>query len=238
MDLLEFLNGQAQYLYSMLSMASNADGARQPSSEKLAQCEMALEALANVIKHNGGVEIQCIGHFRLLFCLLRLESHSSRVREMALRVLGSVTGSAECVNDIAANQVLPHLIQAVYGLPAQQALSLGVLHSLVGDTRLVKECLASGGMVCLVRAFACGQEQEVREKAADVLSKMTNDKLMGPKVRIALAKFLPEIFLDAIKKSPETGVQMFESTHENPELIWNDKARDNLVKVITKLSER
>ena len=33
---------------------------------------MALEALSNVIKHNRGVDIQCIGHFKLLFSLLRL----------------------------------------------------------------------------------------------------------------------------------------------------------------------
>ncbi len=96
----------------------------------------------------------------------------------------------------------------------------------------------AGGVLALVTVFACSNEQEVREKAADVLSKMTTDKLMGPKVRISLAKFLPEIFLDAIKKSPETGVQMFDSTHENPELIWNDKARTHMTNVVKKLAAR
>ena len=92
-DLLEFLNGQAQYLYSLLAIAADSTG--QPTSQKLEQSEMALEALSNVIKHNNGmsytkyksfftnllsiiklfagVEIQCIGHFKLLFCLLRLD---------------------------------------------------------------------------------------------------------------------------------------------------------------------
>jgi DnaJ family protein C protein 13 len=93
-----------------------------------------------------------------------------------------------------------------------------------------------GGVLCLVSIFSCSNDQEVREKAAEVLSKMTTDKLMGPKVRIALSKFLPDIFLDAIKKSPVTGVQMFESTHENPELIWNDKARAHMTKVVRKLA--
>ncbi len=254
-DLLEFLNGQAQYLYSLMSMAApsqspsttavstTATGAVSPvqqgssSSEKLIQSEMALEALSNVIKHNRGVEIQCIGHFKLLFCLLRLES-CARVQEMTLHVLSNVTGSAECVEDVAASGVMGHLLQVAYGLQEQQQLTLSVLHSLMGDTRLVKEGLSAGVIVTLVHVFVTSKEEETRARAAEVLAKMSADKLMGPRVRIALAKFLPEIFLDAIKKSPETGVQMFETSHENPELIWNDQARRSLVSVVGTLANR
>ena len=46
---------------------------------------MALEALSNVIKHNRGVDIQCIGHFKLLFSLLRLR-RCPKIQEMALQV--------------------------------------------------------------------------------------------------------------------------------------------------------
>ncbi len=95
-----------------------------------------------------------------------------------------------------------------------------------------------GVIVTLVQIFCCSKDEETRAKAADVLAKMSADKLMGPRVRIALSKFLPDIFLDAIKKSPETGVQMFESSHENPELIWNDQARRNLVSVVGTLANR
>jgi hypothetical protein len=54
----------------------------------------------------SGTDIQCIGHFRLLFSLLRLES-CPKMQEMALTVLANVTGSSECIDDIAANQVSP-----------------------------------------------------------------------------------------------------------------------------------
>jgi len=37
---------------------------------------------------------------------------------------------------------------------------------------------------------------------------MSSDKLMGPKVRIALSKFLPDIFLDAMRKSIEACLQV------------------------------
>ena len=89
----------------------------------------------------------------------------------------------------------------------------------------------------MVYLFCNAQDQAVREKAADVLCKMSSDKLMGPKVRIALSKFLPEIFLDAMKKSVEACLNMFESSHENPELIWNDDSRKRLTIVSKKLAE-
>lgn len=153
MDLLEFLNGQAQYLFSLLSMTNDQ---QQATSEKLKQSEMALEALANVIKHNKGVEIQCIGHFKLLFCLLRLESYH-KIQEMALHVLSHVTGSSECVDDIAASKVMGFLLQVIYSLPDQVGLALTVLHSLMGDTRLVKECLANGKEI-----FSCPNSRPIR----------------------------------------------------------------------------
>lgn len=40
---------------------------------------------------------------------------------------------------------------------------------------------------------------------------MITDKLVGPKVRIILGKFLPRIFMDAMRDSPEAAVVMFES---------------------------
>ena len=56
-----------------------------PPSERIKSSEMALEALSNVIKHNRGVDIQCIGHFKLLFSLLRLR-RCPKIQEMALQV--------------------------------------------------------------------------------------------------------------------------------------------------------
>lgn len=71
-----------------------------------------------------------------------------------------------------------------------------------------------------------------------ILGKMTADKLTGPKVRISVSKFLPAVFLDAMIESPAISVQMFESTHEHPELIWNEKTRDRVISAISKTSEK
>jgi DnaJ family protein C protein 13 len=55
-------------------------------------------------------------------------------------------------------------------------------------------------------------------------------------VRIVLSKFLPPIFMDAMRDSPEASVHMFEGTHENPELIWNDESREKVSDVVKKLN--
>ena len=108
-------------------MSSGGD----PSAlERLQNSEMALEALANVMKHNKGVDIQCIGHFKLLFFLLRLSS-CPKVQEMALSVLNNVTGNRDCVDDIAANSVLVSLLAPLYSSPTTgdtgQQLSTGLV---------------------------------------------------------------------------------------------------------------
>jgi hypothetical protein len=50
----------------------------------------------------------------------------------------------------------------------------------------------------------------VRAKAAELFNKMMADKLVGPKVKITLTKFLPTIFMDAMRENPEISVHMFE----------------------------
>lgn len=55
-------------------------------------------------------------------------------------------------------------------------------------------------------------------------------------VRISVCRFLPGVFLDAMIESPQIAVQMFESTHEHPELIWNDKTRDTVIQSVLRVS--
>lgn len=38
-------------------------------------------------------------------------------------------------------------------------------------------------------------------------------------------------------ESPQTSVQLFESIHEHPELIWNDKTRDNVGNAVNDMCE-
>lgn len=50
----------------------------------------------------------------------------------------------------------------------------------------------------------------------------------GVQVRLILVRFLPGVFMDAMRDSAEAAVHIFEGTHENPELIWNDTSRETV----------
>ena len=55
------------------------------------------------------------------------------------------------------------------------------------------------------------------------------------KVRICVTKFLPTIFVDAMKQNPEAAVAMLDSEHENPELIWNEETRAKVARVVAEV---
>lgn len=94
-----------------------------------------------------------------------------------------------------------------------QLLTLESLFSLMSSTKIVKEALMKGAPIYLLDLFANATNPNVREKTAELMAKMLADKLVGPKVRIILSKFLPGIFMDAMRDSPEASVHMFEGRY-------------------------
>lgn len=103
---------------------------------------MCLQALYNVIKNNSGVEIQCIGYFKLLFGLLSVSCQS--IQTEALNVLSLMTRNEECVNDIASSEVLGHLLLVLFSVPDKQLNALEILCALISTTKIVKEALSKG----------------------------------------------------------------------------------------------
>lgn len=65
-------------------------------------------------------------------------------------------------------------------------------------------------MIYLLDLFCNSSDPTIRELTATLLAKMTTERLIGPVLRITLSKFLPSLFLDAMKDSPEAAVHMFE----------------------------
>jgi len=97
-----------------------------------------------------GVEIQCIGHFPLLFQLVGAEGYTA-VQHGALDVLASVTRTAECVNDIAGSDVLTPLLLILVSVPSAQQQALDTLRSLMTTTKIVKDALTKGKPTCSSR---------------------------------------------------------------------------------------
>lgn len=63
-----------------------------------------------------GVEKTCVGHFKLLFSLLKQKSNA-HMQLMALQVISKVTANRACVKDIAASNVLVFLLFTLVTLP-------------------------------------------------------------------------------------------------------------------------
>jgi len=200
-------------------------------SEETKSGELALQSLAHVIRNNAGVEMQTIGHFKMLFSLL--DSPHTAVQDTALAVIAATTGNTDCVADIASSNCLGRLILGLKMLQeGSRMMVLDTLYSLFSNTKLVREAHDKAAVLFLLDIFCNADTPGFREKAADVITKMVTDKLVGPKVRICVTKFLPNIFMDAMKQNPEAAVTMLDSEHENPELIWNEDTRAKVARVV------
>ncbi|KAF7993906.1 hypothetical protein HCN44_011175 [Aphidius gifuensis] len=230
-DLLDYLSKSTEYLSSLSSMTLS-----KKDQEKLRNIVMSLEALKNVIVNNPGIEMQCIGHFTLLFGLLSCNNFK-QIQKGALEVISNVTKNHECVNDIAANEVIVHLLLTLQTLKDCQLLILETLYGLMSTTKIVKDALTKGAVVYILDLFCNSSNIQIRESAADLLAKMSSDKLAGPKVKLDLSKFLPKLFSEAIRDAPKQCVHMFETKHENPELIWDDDTKEKVSRTISQLKD-
>lgn len=94
-----------------------------------------------------------------------------------------------------------------------------------------------GAVVYVLDLFCNSSNVQIREAAAELLAKMSSDKLAGPKVKLDLSKFLPRLFSEAIRDAPKQCVHMFETKHENPELIWDDDAKARVARIVAELKE-
>ncbi|XP_066599154.1 dnaJ homolog subfamily C member 13 isoform X2 [Prorops nasuta] len=230
-NLLESLSKSSEYLASVGSVSLS-----KKDQERVMHIIMSLEALKNVIKNNPGIELQCIGHFKLLFGFLSCNNFKP-IQKCALEVISNVTKNQECVNDIAANDVIVHLLLCLNSLKEYQILTLETLYALMSSTRIVKDALNKGAVIYVLDLFCNSSNLQVREAAAELLAKMSSDKLAGPKVKLDLSKFLPRLFSEAMRDAPKQCVHMFETKHENPELIWDDDTKARISRIVSELKD-
>ncbi|XP_050098670.1 dnaJ homolog subfamily C member 13 isoform X1 [Anopheles aquasalis] len=206
------------------------DFTNHPPATTIRHLIMALQALISVIKSNTNVEIQCIGHFEMLFALLSTSvcgQENRTVKTLALEVVCQVSRNKECVTEIAACEIFGLYLVVLKDGELREHLSrvLETLSGLLNVPKMVKEGHAKGAVIYLLDLFCNASNPQIREQCAELLAKMNADKLSGPKVRITVCKYLPAVFLDAMIDSTSVAVQMYESVHEHPELIWNDDIR-------------
>ncbi|KAL1130026.1 hypothetical protein AAG570_012969 [Ranatra chinensis] len=205
---------------------------KSQTDEGYQHCVMVLDSLYNVIDNNAGVEIQCIGRFKLLFLLLNDDS-SDEIHAKVLSILTLVTKNQECINDISASGVFVHLLLVMHNLPSSWSLTLTVLHALSTSSSIVKEFYQKGGIFYLLNIILNSNSYDLKVKATEAFGKIIDDKISGPKVRLALNHILPSAICDAMRDNSSSAVKLLHTDQENPEIIWNEAARAHISALIT-----
>lgn len=149
---------------------------------------MAMKALISVIKSNTNVEIQCIGHFEMLFGFLSssLCDRDKILKSLALEIVCLVSRNKECVTEISACEIFGLYLIALKDkdLRDMQLKVLETLSGLLNVPKMIKEGHSKGAVIYLLDLFCNSNNPQIRESCAELLSKMNADKLSGPKVRV------------------------------------------------------
>lgn len=162
------------------------------SGDPLDNIVSVLKALVSVIKSNPNVELQCIGHFDMLFGLVSTNfgPRAKEIKALGLEIVSLVSRNKECVNDIAACEILGKFLIALKDdeLKVSQVKVLETLSGLLNVQRMVKEAQAKGAVIYLLDLFCSSRNPQIREFCSELLGKMTSDKLSGPKVSSSVLK--------------------------------------------------
>nr|XP_026495433.1 dnaJ homolog subfamily C member 13 isoform X2 [Vanessa tameamea] len=206
------------------------------TEERAEHITLALNALANCIIKNPGVEIQCIGQFGLIFGLMSARALPA-ASQAAVQVAAAAARSRECVDEVAAGALLGHLLPLLAPPPRSDALS--ALSALLSATPLVREALAKGAVIYLLDLFCNCNIPEMREMAVELLARMMADKLHGPKVRLTICRYVPSVFAEAMREAgAAAALHAFDASHEHPELVWGDELRQRVRAHLVQLRDR
>lgn len=95
------------------------------------------------------MELQLIGHFKLVSWLLVIP----KLQPDCLRVLNTACSNQECVTDLAASEVLHHILLTLFGDAEVKPPCLDCLHALASSPKAVKEALSKGKVPFLYFLF-------------------------------------------------------------------------------------
>lgn len=246
--LLDTLGSHAQYLHTtkVISFPAEASVEDIVDGQRLMIIRECFTALINLTQQNGGIEANFVGNFKTLFSFLRLKDET--IVPLVLQLIMGLATNKDCLANIANSSVVIYLALLLYieGSKITEARSkryldiLEILLSFASNSDLVKECFTKGVILYAINIFiGSGQHAgAAREKAAQVLIKLTNDKQNGEYALWILNRFLPSLFLNAMKDSASSAVALYDQNQENPELIWTDQSRTKLVLFVRECVEQ
>uniref|UniRef100_T1HV01 J domain-containing protein n=1 Tax=Rhodnius prolixus TaxID=13249 RepID=T1HV01_RHOPR len=189
---------------------------------------MALESLYNVISNNQSKLLPSLkGRFIILSSVA-----NDDMKTWILSTIKLASRTQECIEDIAANNMMMPLLLSLYDLPASKMLILDCIHALITSSNIVKQLLSRGGVLYLLDTVLNGNTEESRLRAVEVLARLMQDKVSGRKISLIIGHILPPALPDAILDSPKAALNLLATDHDNPEIIWKEEDRINIKRIV------
>ncbi|VDN50229.1 unnamed protein product [Dracunculus medinensis] len=241
-DILQFLDVNSKKLinnedHESINTNSSVDFANKSDSKTdvMSLVDEALKALINLLMFNIGSFLKFIEQYSmdLIFFMFVPEIIVDEALLFLFCRSGNIislsANNRDCVSDIATSSQSPILFGLIIENPKTIPMVLKTAIALSSNGKIVKQMLEFGDLLYILIIFFDSQlEMESRIASAELLAKLQCDKLSGPRWNRFITRYLPPIFADALRDSPCAAVTMFDSNHENPELIWNDVVRETL----------
>ncbi|KAL1547941.1 DnaJ subfamily C grv2 [Salvia divinorum] len=161
----------------------------------------------------------------LFECFSLPAASTSNIPQLCLIVLSRLTTFAPCLEAMVADtSSLLTLLQMLHSSPSCREGALHVLYALASTPELAWAAAKHGGVVFILEVLLPIKEEiplQQRAAAASLLGKLVGQTMHGPRVAIALARFLPDGLVSLIRDGPgEAVVLALEQTTETPELVW------------------
>eukprot|EP01063_Lacrimia_lanifica_P026895 TRINITY_DN3697_c0_g1_i1.p1 TRINITY_DN3697_c0_g1~~TRINITY_DN3697_c0_g1_i1.p1 ORF type:complete len:2385 (+),score=1004.85 TRINITY_DN3697_c0_g1_i1:97-7251(+) len=196
---------------------------------------MCLESLRNTLTTSPAIAETVAPHFKMLFSIFG--AATAPLCQTLAELLLICTQNHDMVVKVAEAAVMSPLLVALTRHAECVLQLLHLLFSLAATTKTVGEMLDKGAYVLALFEFSTSRAQETREAAAQLVGKMASDKLSGPKIVLRGGKIMPLVFIETMKENPAGAGSMFDSSSENPELIWSADMRSRAVDTLTDLRQ-
>lgn len=235
-SLLDHIGSHAQFLHAVKAVSFPKQEGVVIDESRVDTIKQCLLALINLIKHNSMIESLFVGHFKYIFSFLHLDNQQE-IKSLVLQLIMILSTNKDCIVDISNSGVIVYLMLLFYTqtniTESASKLYLDIMDIMISfssNSELVKEGISKGVLLYALHLFIGKNHNSVREKSAQLLTKMNSDQLNKQYISWVLSQFLPTLFLNAMKDAPQNAINLYDENKENPELIWSEDSRKGLFK--------
>lgn len=106
------------------------------------------------------------------------------MKSVTLDVVALTSRNKDCVRDMASCELIGNFLVTLRDndLKASRQKVLETLSGLMNVQEMIKEAQTKGAIIYLLEMFCNSRNPHIRELSAEILAKMTADRLTGPKV--------------------------------------------------------